>query len=88
MKNDKTQYDDDFEKLLQDFIDDALDYDDEDDLDTTDTLDEPDEAEPGLPFPRPVDDRVADVLMKSDHEKQQWIDDVTSIDVEVMPGCE
>ena len=56
MKNDKTQYDDDFEKMLQDFIDDALDYDDEDDLETMDTHDEheePDEAEAsGLPFPR------------------------------------
>ena len=55
MKNDKTQYDDDFEKMLQDFIDDALDYDDEDDLETMDTHDEheePDEAEAsGLPFP-------------------------------------
>ena len=92
MKNDKTQYDDDFEKMLQDFINDELDYDDEDDLETMDTHDEheePDEAEAsGLPFPRPIDDRVADVLMKSDHEKQNWIDDVTSIDVEVMPGCE
>ena len=92
MKNDKTQYDDDFEKMLQDFINDELDYDDEDDLETMGTHDEhkePDEAEAsGLPFPRPIDDRVADVLMKSDHEKQNWIDDVTSIDVEVMPGCE
>ena len=92
MKNDKTQYDDDFEKMLQDFINDELDYDDEDDLETMDTHDEheePDEAEAsGLPFPRPIDYRVADVLMKSDHEKQKWIDDVTSIDVEVMPGCE
>ena len=34
MKNDKTQYDDDFEKMLQDFINDELDYDDEDDLET------------------------------------------------------
>ncbi len=92
MKNEKSQYDDDFEKLLQDFIDDALDYDDEDDLETMDTHDEheePDEADTsGLPFLRPIDGRVADVLMKSDHEKPQWIDDVTSISVEVMPGCE
>ena len=92
MKNEKSQYDDDFEKLLQDFIDDALDYDDEADLETMDTHDEheePDEADmSGLPFPRPVDDRVADVLMKSGHEKTQWINDVTSISVEVMPGCE
>ena len=77
MKNEKSQYDDDFEKLLQDFIDDALDYDDEDDLETMDTHDEheePDEADTsGLPFPRPIDGRVADVLMKSDREKPQWM---------------
>ena len=92
MKNDKTQYDDDFEKMLQDFINDELDYDDEDDLETMGTHDEhkePDEAEAsGLPFPRPIDDRVADVLMKSDHEKQNWIEYVTSIDIKVKHGCE
>ena len=92
MKNDNPQHDDDFEKMLQDFVDDVLDYDDEADLESMDTHDEheePDEADmSGLPFPKPVDDRVADVLMKSGYEKPQWIDDVTSISVEVMPGCE
>ena len=92
MKNDNPQHDDDFEKMLQDFVDDVLDYDDEADLEPMDTHDEheePDEADmSGLPFPKPVDDRVADVLMKSGYEKPQWIDDVTSISVEVMPGCE
>ena len=59
----KTQNEDDFEKLLQDFIDGALDStEDDDDLETSDNLNEPKEGE--LPFPKEMDDRVAQIKLR------------------------
>ena len=79
----KTQTDDDFEKLLQDFIDEALDSTEDDDvLETSDNLNEPKEGE--LPFPKEMDDRVARVKLNDNQEKHKCIDDIASVDLKLM----
>ena len=79
----KTQTDDDFEKLLQDFIDGALDFtEDDDDLETSDNLNEPKEGE--LPFPKEMDDRVARVKLGDNQEKHKCMDDIASVDLKLM----
>ena len=79
----KTQTDDDFEKLLQDFIDEALDSTEDDDvLETSDNLNEFEEGE--LPFPKEMDDRVARVKLNDNQEKHKCIDDIASVDLKLM----
>ena len=78
----KTQSDDDFEKLLQEFIDGADDSTNEDDdLDLSNNH-EPVEGE--LPFPKEMDDRVARLKLGNNQEKHQWMDDIASVDLSLM----
>ena len=79
----KTQSDDDFEKLLQDFIDGAFDStEDADDLETSDNLNEFKEGE--LPFPKEVDDRVARAKLGDNQEKHKCMEDIASVDLKLM----
>ena len=78
----KTQSDDDFEKLLQEFIDGADDSTNEDDdLDLSNNH-EPVEGE--LPFPKEMDDRVARLRLGDNQEKHPWMDDIASVDLSLM----
>ena len=79
----KTQTDDDFEKLLQDYINGTLDDTEaDDDLETSDNLNEPEEGE--LPFPKEMDDRVARLRLGDNQEKHPWMDDIASVDLSLM----
>ena len=79
----KTQNDDDFEKLLQDYINGTLDDTEaDDDLETSDNLNEPEEGE--LPFPKEMDDRVARVRLADNQEKHKCMDDIASVDLKLM----
>ena len=83
----KTQNEDDFEKLLQDFIDGALDStEDDDDLETSDNLNEPEEGE--LPFPKEMDDRVARIRLADNQEKHKCMDDIASVDLKLMSDAD
>ena len=79
----KTQTDDDFEKLLQDYINGTLDDTEaDDDLETSDNLNEPEEGE--LPFPKEMDDRVARIRLADNQEKHKCMDDIASVDLKLM----
>ena len=82
-KDQKHQTDEEFELLLKQFIDDALDSDDSDDND-----DEPMPVELELPFPKEISDKVAEGMMALNHDKHNFLDDVASIEVDVLPGYE
>ncbi len=98
-KDQKHQTDEEFELLLKQFIDDALDSDDsddnldddlEDDLEneeSTESDDEPTPVELELPFPKEISDKVAEGMMTLNHEDHNYLDDVASIEVDVLPGC-
>ena len=99
-KDQKHQTDEEFELLLKQFIDDALDSDDsddnldddlEDDLEneeSTEIDDEPMPVELELPFPKEISDKVAEGMMTLSHDKHNFLDDVASIEVDVLPGYE
>ena len=74
-KDQKHQTDEEFELLLKQFIDDALDSDDE-----------PTPVEPELPFPKEISDKVAEGMMTLNHEDHNYLDDVASIELDVLPG--
>ena len=91
-KEQKNNVDDDFDLLLQKFIDEELDDDNLDDdpddaePDASDEHEEPDY--PRLPFPPEMDDRVAEVRMKTCLEEHHDMEDVQSVSIEVMSGRE
>lgn len=103
-KNQENKVDEEFDLLLQKFIDDALDdddldddqdddnvgdFDDDDDVFETDASDEHEEPdEPRLPFPREMDDKVAEIRMKTCLEEHHDMDDVQSVSIELMPARE
>ena len=64
----KTQTDDDFEKLLDDFINGKYDG----------------ALETELPFPKEMDDRVARVRLADNQEKHKCMDDIASVDLKLM----
>ena len=64
----KTQTDDDFEKLLDDFINGKYD----------------DALEAELPFPKEMDDRVARIKLGDNQEKHKCMDDIASVDLKLM----
>ena len=68
----KTQTDDDFEKLLDDFINGKYDG----------------ALETELPFPKEMDDRVAQVKLNDNHEKHKCMDDIASIDLKLMSDAD
>lgn len=97
-KNQENKVDEEFDLFLQKFIDDALDdetsvdedYADDDDVaaepDTSDDHEEQDYSR--LPFPPEMDSRVAEVRMKSCLEEHRDMEDVQSVDIELMSGQE
>ena len=98
MKKEKESHvDEEFDLFLQKFIDDALDdetcadedCDDDDEAVEPDTSD--DHEEPSysrLPFPPEMDSRVAEVRMKTCLEEHHDMEDVQSVDIELMSGQE
>ena len=102
MKKEKeSSVDEEFDLLLQKFIDDALDdetlvdedYDNDDDDEAVepDTSDENHDDEPDhsrLPFPPPLDDRVTEVRMKTSLEERHDMDDVQCVSIQLMPDQE
>ena len=64
----KTQTDDDFEKLLDDFINGKYD----------------DALEAELPFAKEMDDRVARIKLGDNQEKHKCMDDIASVDLKLM----
>ena len=68
----KTQTDDDFEKLLDDFINGKYDG----------------ALETELPFPKEMDDRVAQVKLNDNHEKHKCMDDIASVDLKLMSDAD
>ena len=68
----KTQTDDDFEKLLDDFINGKYDG----------------ALETELPFPKEMDDRVAQVKLNDNHEKRKCMDDIASVDLKLMSDAD
>ena len=87
-KDQKHQSDEDFELLLKKFIDSNFDDDDLEDEVSFESLDDPTSCELALPFPREIDDKVAEGMMALNHDKRNFLDDVTSIQVDVLPGYE
>ena len=76
-KKNKTKDDEEFERLIREFIDAELNSDDTPD-DTQTTND--------LPFLKEIDDRVADTMMNADREDGNYQRDVASVSVEVGKG--
>ena len=91
-KEPKNKVDEEFDLLLQEFIDDALDYENQDEDLDDDGLETPDEHEdpddPRLPFPPEMDSRVAEFRMKTCLEEHHDMEDVQSVSIEVMPDRE
>ena len=91
-KDQKNNVDDEFELLMKEFLDDALDDDTQDDDLDDDGPETPDEhgkpEELRLPFPPEMDSRVADIRMKTCLEEHHDMDDVQSVSIKMMPGTE
>ena len=91
-KDQKNNVDDEFELLMKEFLDDALDDDTQDDDLDDDGTETPDEhgkpEELRLPFPPEMDSRVADIRMKTCLEEHHDMDDVQSVSIKMMPGTE
>lgn len=86
-KKNKTKDDEEFERLIREFIDTELDFDETpDDTQTTDDLD--DQTANNLPFPKEIDDKVADAMMNAEHEDGNYQRDVASASLEVAKGCD
>lgn len=85
-KDQKHQSDEEFELLLKKFIDSNFDDDDLEDEASFESLDDPTSCELALPFPREIDDKVAEGMMALNHDKRNFLDDVASIQVDVLPG--
>jgi hypothetical protein len=84
-KKNKTKDDEEFERLIREFIDAELNSDDTpDDTQTTNDLD--DQTTNDLPFLKEIDDRVADTMMNADREDGNYQRDVASVSVEVGKG--
>ena len=80
----KNKEDEEFERLLREFIDTEIKVDDTPDDETTDNLNDP--TDTTLPFPREMDDRVADAMMNKQHSKRTFHDEVASVSLEIGPG--
>ena len=91
-KDQKNNVDDEFELLMKEFLDDALDDDTQDDDLDDDGPETPDEhgkpEELRLPFPPEMDSRVADIRMNTCLEEHHDMDDVQSVSIKMMPGTE
>lgn len=72
-KNPKNQEDEEFEKLLRDFIDNDIDLDGDPEEDE-ETEDHDDQYDENLPFPKPMNDRVAEIKLGKPMEKRNaWL---------------
>ena len=81
------QPEDDFDKLIREFIDNKIYEDDTpDDAQTTNDLDN--QTNNNLPFPKEIDDRVADAMMNAEREDGNYQRDVASVSLEVAKDFE
>ena len=79
------QPEDDFDKLIREFIDSKINEGDPpDETQTTDDLDN--QTNDNFPFPKEIDDRVADAMINADREDGNYQRDVASVSVEVGKG--
>ena len=76
----KQNDDDEFERLVREFIDNEIMSDD--------TPDDNANTEPTLPFPKPMDDRVADAMMNAKGAALNFSVAVASVTIEIAPGYE
>ena len=84
-KKNKTNDDEEFERLIREFIDTELNSDDTpDETQTTDDLDN--QTNDNFPFPKEIDDRVADAMINAGREDGNYQRDVASVSVEVGKG--
>ena len=72
--------DEEFERLLREFI--------EQDYKAEDTPDHDATTEATLPFPRPMDDRVANAMMNMERHERNFKEDVASVSIQIAPGFE
>ena len=85
-KKPKTQEDEDFERHIREFIDNELDGD-LDDFDVEETPDDLDDQPTyeDIPFPRDLNDKVANAMMKANCHDADFLKDVAAVTVEVGP---
>lgn len=81
-KNPKNQEDEEFEKLLRDFIDNDIDLDGDPEEDE-ETEDHDDQYDENLPFPKPMNDRVAEIKLGETHGKKECMADIDSVQLQV-----
>ena len=84
-KKNKTKDDEEFERLIREFIDTDLD-DTPDNAQTLNDLDN--QTNDRLPFPREMDAKVANAMMNTEHEDGDFKEDVASVSLEVGKGCD
>ena len=76
--------DEDFERMVREFIDTELnDEDSPDDFETSDDLD--DQLTDNMPFPKDLNDKVANAMMKANCHDADFLKDVAKVTVEVGP---
>ena len=76
--------DEDFERMVREFIDTELnDEDSPDDFETSDDLD--DQLTDDMPFPKDLNDKVANAMMKANCHDADFLKDVAKVTVEVGP---
>lgn len=80
----KSQADDEFERLLQKFIDEELDTPDE----TDDSTQMDDNETDDLPFPKEMSDRAADAMIRNHHSTTKCMEDVSSVSLDLMTDHE
>lgn len=74
--------DEEFERLLQEFID--TEFDTDDTPEDTNTNNRYETEEPELPFPKEMDDHVARIKLSDHHEKLKCMEDIASVRLELM----
>ena len=84
-KKTKTE-DEDFERMVREFIDTELNDDDSpDDFETSDDLDDQ-PTHDNLPFPKDMNALVANAMLKANCHDADFLKDVAAVTVEVGPG--
>ena len=83
-KKTKTHADDEFERLLQKFIDGKSDTPDE----TDDSTQTDDNENDNLPFPKEMSDRTADAMIRNRHSNTKCLEDVSSVTLDLVTDHE
>ena len=85
MKKEKQfKMDEEFETLLQEFVEEEIDFPNEQDESTNND----DQSDDSLPFPREMDARVANTMMKANDSHDTFMDDVAKVSIEIAPDYE